>query len=323
MPAIIDSGPSQRGWSYYQPYFRCLKYGAILHSGLIDDESDALIRGTLGHVGLGHLHIRWMLQQRRQDPNAYYPPLEAMEAWTQQHPQGRPFLAQMQEVVRRYMIRFDTPPGRAIIGVEMGFTGVVGTVDGKFDLYLLHPNQPFDASWRATQPLPYTWGGRQVEPATLTTPGTRFGEPIYITRKLDLVYEEGRGLACVRDFKCTQGDTSGARALTYAMDGQFAVTRLFGWQAWGERFGANTIQLVGVDSPWPVKSHPLPATPWRDVLFARFLYQKAHEIAYHEIHTPLHEWPMAQHEQVCRPRYEKEGCPAMGFCMHGPHHRQM
>lgn len=315
---LIDSGPSERGWSFYASYFRCLKLGAILRLGILDDSSDARTRGTLGHIGLGHLHIRWMLQQQGGDPGMYYPPDVAMAVWSEQHTEGTPHLQQMQEVIRRYAAKFTAPPGR-ILGVETTMKGVLGMRGDTFGLWLLANPESLDSTWRAdAAPTPLAHDGHPIQPSTLPS-----GAPIYITRKLDLVYEEGRGLVCIRDFKCTAGDVSEGKARGYMMDGQFAVTRILAGQKWGSRFGGNTLQFIKTTDPFTVKSHTVPATPWRDALFARQLYSKAHEIAHHEAHTPIHEWPMAQHEQVCKGRYEKDGCVATGFCADGPAWRPM
>lgn len=314
MPLLVDSGPSPRGWSYYQPYFRCLKLGGLLRAGLLDDRSDALTRGTMGHIGLGHLHLRWMAQQQGKDAGMYYDPESAIEAWCERHPEGNAHKSDMIETIRRYTAKFRTPPGQRILGVEMAFSAVLGHKAGAFGLWALDANSAtvFNESWRPGHPPPIAVDGQPVAPACLPS-----SEPIRVTRKLDLVYEEGRGNVCVRDFKCTAGDVSASRADAYAMDGQFAVTRIIAAQVWGARFGFNTIQLVKTNAPWTVKAHTVPATPWRDALFPQQLYQKAHEIE-HWKNTNVHHHPMAQHEQVCRGRYEKDGCPGQGFCGQGP-----
>ncbi len=83
-PVIIDSGPSERGWSYYSRFLRCpmLFFWATIYAkrrGLgWDDTTPALARGTLVHVGLAHHHARIWARARGKDPDKIPAPVEAM-----------------------------------------------------------------------------------------------------------------------------------------------------------------------------------------------------------------------------------------------------
>ena len=309
---LIDISPTERGWGYYAPYFRCAHLGGLTKLGLVDDQSDPRIRGRLGHTAFAHLHQRWLCQQQGQDPTLYYPPEDAMHAHCQQHPEGWPHLPRMLECFRRYVARFPDPPGRRIVGVECVIAGVLGTLDGQWGLWaLLDPDD-------VESPAPRHVSGRSIQPSLLDCPGhADHGKNVTVTRKLDLVIEDTTGKLFILDSKFKASDVSERTKDAYAMSGEFAVSRILGQQVWpGAEIG---LWLVQTTAPWRVARPMVPDSPWRDQLFPRDLLWKAHEIARLELAYPdPHRYPMAQNETTCTGRYERDGCPARLACMQGP-----
>lgn len=315
---LIDSGRSEIGWSHYSAFAKCLHYGALLNAGH-RDTSDPLVKGTLLHVGLAHLHARWQAQQEKRDPEEFYFPEAAMAEWCRIHPEGQPFLGLITEVFRRYVARYPEPPGR-ILGVEMLIRAVLGTVNGKWGLWTLaQGTEGFNRSWRAGQYIPKSHLGGYIEPTTLDMPGHRnHGEPIMLTRRIDLAIQDRAGIVHVIDHKGTSGDTSRARARSYAMSGEFPATRTLCSQLWDGRFGQASLNLVQNVPPWSVGRHAVPFTPWRDARFAGMIHRLAHVIAQLQRDVPdPHDWPMAQVETVCVSRYGGE-CHFYEACMLGP-----
>ena len=317
---LLDTGPSERGWSYWGDAFRCMHLFALKRLGGYSDVGDPLIRGSLGHVGLAHFYARWMAKQNREDPDIFYEPEEALWQWSLRHPEGQPHLQRMNECVRRYIAKYPEPPGR-ILGVEHPLCGVVGYLeDGRFGLWALPVGEIVRLSWRYGDPWPRAAVGQLVSPATVNMPGApQHGEPIIVTKRFDLTIADKAGRIYVWDHKCTASDVSSARERKYRMDGQFAVTRILASQVYGERFAQATLNLVQTEEPWKVVRPTIQPTPWRDALFPRMVLKKAHDIAQATRDEPNpHFWEMAQHELACWHRYG--ACPFLEtpLCSHGP-----
>ena len=78
---LIDSGPSGAGWSSLESMTTCPQRYAYRHILFPDGlcNRDALVRGSIGHVGLAHLYARVKALQDGTDPEAFYTPDEAMQ----------------------------------------------------------------------------------------------------------------------------------------------------------------------------------------------------------------------------------------------------
>ena len=121
---IIDSGPSERGWSYYAAFLRCpmlffWRYVYTPKTGQRwSDYSHALARGTLVHVGLAHYYAQmWALQNGR-DPDRIPPPETAMPIVADRIGDlGREMLPVAVEMVRAYLQRYPLETFR-VIAVE-------------------------------------------------------------------------------------------------------------------------------------------------------------------------------------------------------------
>lgn len=311
-PTLIDSGRSRRGWSFYSDHFRCDHLAGMKRLGL-DDRTDPLTRGTMGHIAVAHLFQRWKCEQEGTNPDLYYPPEAAVYAWCSEvNPAGWEHYERMTECFRRYLARNPEPPKARVVGVEHSAAGVVGYLDGQWGLWALQ--NPDDVE----NPAPVHVSGKTIQPAPLNCPGhPEHGGNVYITRKWDLVLQDRRS-TYIPDWKFKAIEVNKRTAKKYAMSGEFAVTRILGAQVFPD-FKEAQLNLIQSDDPWGmVLNLPVPATPWRDALFPLHLHQKAQWIAYLERDYPdPHLWLMAQNEVSCVGRYEKDGCPAMEVCMFG------
>lgn len=321
---LIDAGPSLRGWSYYGDFFRCRHLWALKRLAHVPENADPLTRGSMGHVGLAHHFARGMAKQRGTDPDMYYTPEGAVEEWCARHPEGIPHFSRVIEVTRRYIARHPEMPG-TIVGVEHQVVAVLGTHASRgWGLWVIGTegaaSVDFGLSWRPDQPRPRAvLDGAEVEPTLLVMPGHRdHGAPILLTRRIDLSVADRAGIVMAWDHKVVAQAPSKDRAKKYSMDGQFAVTRIMASQMF-PRFAGAKLNLVQSQEPWNIGLLPVPPTPWRDGRFAVDLYRAAHEIAQLERDEPNpHNWPMAQHELVCAPRYGDHGlCPMYDACAFG------
>lgn len=88
-PILIDPGPSARGWHRIETFLRCPQLFAWKYrtgnsgsggsgKSFLDDNKASLSLGSLVHVGLAHHYARLRETQNGRDPNAYYPPVDAI-----------------------------------------------------------------------------------------------------------------------------------------------------------------------------------------------------------------------------------------------------
>ena len=76
---LLDSGPSARGWHRIEAWLRCKLFFALRYLVLTEGaDAEALVRGSLVHVGCAHRTARRRAIQRGEDPNVYYQPDEAI-----------------------------------------------------------------------------------------------------------------------------------------------------------------------------------------------------------------------------------------------------
>ena len=55
MSVLLDAGPSERGWSFFEAASRCMRLWAWKNLGSMERHtSDALVKGSLFHIGLAH-----------------------------------------------------------------------------------------------------------------------------------------------------------------------------------------------------------------------------------------------------------------------------
>lgn len=127
--SLLDTGPSERGWHYYERFLRCsmiyywrrrddaaLAEATANGTVIVPKIALALARGTIGHVGLAHFYARQRAIQRGEDPSAILSPREAMIARADSL--GRiDLLPEVSETVRGYIEHYGYEQA-AVLGVE-------------------------------------------------------------------------------------------------------------------------------------------------------------------------------------------------------------
>ena len=84
MPKLIDTGPSEWGWHRLDDA-RCLHFYAARHVYDLPQSqipSKHLVFGSMIHLVLGHHYKRMQLELKGSDPDVYYTPDQALEAWS-------------------------------------------------------------------------------------------------------------------------------------------------------------------------------------------------------------------------------------------------
>ena len=100
MPTLIYTGPSPHSGHRFDKFIRCPQrwaYDQIEPSPLpARTESPALIKGTLGHIGLAHYYRRLQATQDGENPGQWWAPLRAVEERAAQ--EGASWLRHVTEV---------------------------------------------------------------------------------------------------------------------------------------------------------------------------------------------------------------------------------
>lgn len=84
---LLVTGPSPRGWHRSQTAAECLQKYAYTYLYKVEGKEDTtadrtpLVRGGLLHLGLAHYYMRMRCRQRREDPDLYYTPAEAIRLY--------------------------------------------------------------------------------------------------------------------------------------------------------------------------------------------------------------------------------------------------
>lgn len=101
---LLNSGPSEHGWSRLSVAARCLRLYAFKYILKINhDDATALVRGSLVHIGLAHFYAQMRAVQQKSDPGRYYDPLEAMALVAPTFSLGPSLLPLCQKIVQQYM----------------------------------------------------------------------------------------------------------------------------------------------------------------------------------------------------------------------------
>jgi hypothetical protein len=128
---LLDAGSSGRGWSWRSNLLRCVHRFALIEAGYTGDDRDALLRGSLFHVGGAHYYARRQAKQLGADPDDYYDPLEAMERACIVEPARRPFLPICEQALEAYERKW-AHDGHEILAVEhLVAMDIVGPTTGK------------------------------------------------------------------------------------------------------------------------------------------------------------------------------------------------
>lgn len=88
---LLDAGMSDRGWSWRSDVLRCPHRAALKMAGYRGEGRDALIRGSLFHVGIAHYYAQMQYGQMGLDPSELYDPTGAVDAYIVKNPEAEEF----------------------------------------------------------------------------------------------------------------------------------------------------------------------------------------------------------------------------------------
>lgn len=240
-PILLDGGPSTRGWHQIEAALRCPQLWAYQYKDRVigpdgkperpTAPADALIRGTLVHVGAAHLFGTKAIQEggltwqgrRLTSVNEIYHPHDALRAMALDQGQWA------EEWVKHL------PTATAMI----------------------------DALYHEAIPLYYRAHVVAIEQEMRST----IGGELY-TQRADLIVEDADGGVWIDDVKTSARAGAGA-ALKFALSGQMLGYRWFGDNLWGSRFRGVRVILVQSTPPHKVERVTVPAAPFAAMHFER------------------------------------------------------
>lgn len=284
---LLDSGPSEKGWSRIETITRCPQLAAYLYKlhlplGI---NTRPLVRGSLGHIGLAQRYRRILAQERGEDPNIWHTPADAVRILAQRpgglkgtrdYAKNVGFWLEQVPLILDALKAYDAKYAKerfAVVAVERQLRAMIGATPG-------HPG------WKYTQ-------------------------------RADLVMEKADGFVYIFDHKFV-GHVSAQTLRDYTLSGQFLGYQVFGRALWKERFGGVWANLVGLEdgktftfrrgspdiAPWAVECHS------QAVIDAENDWVRL-EAAGRDPWT----YPKRLNTQVCRGLYGP--CPGQEMCRFG------
>lgn len=284
---LLDSGPSEKGWSRIETITRCPQLAAYLfklHLPL-GINTRPLVRGSLGHIGLAQRYRRIFAVEQGQDPELWHTPEDA---------------------VRILASRPGGPRGTRSYGKNVPFW------EEQVPL-LLAALKAYDAKYTGER-FSVVAVERQLR-ATIGAQGTRAG--YLYTQRGDLVMEKSDGYVYIFDHKFV-GHVSQQTLRDYTLSGQFLGYQVFGRALWKEKFGGVWANLIGLEDgkTFTFKRGPPELASWAVECHAQAVIDAEEDWARLEA-SGRDPWlyPKRLNTQICRGLYGD--CPGRELCRFG------
>ena len=271
--------------------------------------SDGRERGSMLHTAAAHYYARAGAAQPRgvivngavyTDPSAFYSPGDAIEMWAEKHGARRENLIRVQDVWTAYELHAASRPTQ-VFAVETEISGILVGDPSRPEL-LLCGTEHTDKGITAVIPSNY--------PSPIVPEG---GEPVLISRRIDLVRGSERGTTVVDHKFHARANVKGMQ-IEYRMVGGFMAMRILAEQALPRYTGRVVLNAVGTLPPYSIRDVPLKNTPSADLNFPLSLLEAA-RLRARFIGTPVDDWPSALNSSACGGRYG--GCSYADICAYG------
>lgn len=289
-----QTGPAQYGSSGVKAFTKCPQLYAYNKFVWKEDKGEsegALALGSAMHFALAHHYLRVRERQLGNDPDTWYPAIQAVELGLLEGVLDPISPEQLQTVRDIYRMRFnpDQRGGGKVLYVEESLDLDMGELDMPG-----HPDH---------------------------------GKPILYNPRLDLVQDspveapKGKDkMVWLTDHK-TASSPSGKTINGYKIDRQFQLMHLIGTTYFGENFGGVFLNLIQTVPPYSIEKVPIPSSPFLQAREQRRYIEMFHYRARLELETLRGErspfdWPNAEQETACIGRYGE--CAGYRLCWAGP-----
>jgi hypothetical protein len=295
---LLNAGSSGRGWSWREALLRCpqqFAYEKLL--GLQRENREALIKGSLVHIGLAHANVELLCEQNGWE-NDHMPWRDAIaelalqedheighgEAWQQ-------WVELATGTVADYLAQREAP---TVIAVEHRVEMWIDA-DGS----LVDP--PVDAEKRS---------------AMATDPKLALMGPPYLhTSRIDLLERDRYGRYWVTDYKTCYVIDARKRD-GFALSGQILGLTLWGAKTYGRDFGGSALQMLRLIKKRDRFPRVIPSpAPWALKEWGKSVVESEERLARLLAKDPRH-WPKTFSEQgPCMDRYGP--CSYRDYCLTG------
>lgn len=286
---LINSGPSARGWHRVESFLRCGQLYALKYVGkrLQRDGTAAepLVRGSIGHVGLAHHYARLQAVQRKQDPERFWSPQEAMARVAPLFGQlGLELLPIARMTVLEYISRY---------------------ADEDSTRKILHVEEQFSVELRDGRPPRHLAVADPAGPGRITP----------FTMRPDLIFEDSSKRGWIWDHKLVTV-TKASTSQRYINSGQFLALRMLGRALFGEKFGGVVVNVLQCFPNTRFQRSPVDPAPGLQARFPSIILDAEERIAQlMDEGRAVDEWPATASEQTCYTAYGP--CPAHELCRWG------
>lgn len=271
---LLNAGPSEAGWHRLQTVLRCPR----LYAYGSDWDKAPLVKGSLVHMGLAHHYQRIQAEQKGEDPEKWYRPVEAISVYS---------LEEYARTGSQLWLEYAEVAQKAL------------------ELYEFH--------WNAEQ-----WQIIGVEKELRANVYDEERDLKYLyTQRADLIVADKGGNVHIIDHKST-GRIAPQVVKRYSLSGQMLGYQMFGRKIWGEKFAGVMLNMVQVPKKLDGKFEftrpkldPAPAAVQnlkQTIIYAERILRQYKDL-------PPKEWPAAYHETACWTQYGE--CPKATACKWG------
>lgn len=277
MKQLLDAGPTEKGWHYYEIIMRCLRLAGAREAGAVPPtDAPALVRGSLGHVGLAHVYARRAAARAGRDPDAeLFAPHDAVRLLAGMH----------------------------TISTWDAMTPVA--LDA-LDAYHAHYGENDGGEWPEILAVERKLTGRFVAPDGRTVP---------YRQRADLIVRCADGKIRIVDHKLI-GFLDRHTINRYALSGQFLGYEWFGSRLWGDAWGGAILNLIEVGDGkrrFRFRRVASPAAPAAVADLPDAVLDADHEVARMRAEgRPWWRWSPRFNEAICWTLYGP--CPLYDAC---------
>lgn len=299
-PAVLFTGPSQRGWHFREPMGTCPQKWAFEHHPDLQTEPEViatkakdgrepLIKGSLVHVGLAHVYARRQARQQGWDPGTVATPAEAIAE-----------VARLEDDRMSHALGNPGPWGKWVTLAQ--------DVVYAYDAQTYNENENVIAVEHSLA-------------MTLPRVSEALGEPASLyTARADLIIQDRAQRYWILDHKSTYRVDQKKRK-GFVLSGQILGLYALGRHFYGDAFGGVRLNMIGLRPPYQfTRITPAPA-PWAMAQFEQVVLDRETKLSKLLVETEegvrtVWEWPKALSEMFCVHRYGV--CSFHDLCRWGP-----
>lgn len=269
-PILISTGSSGE-WGAHgtEDATRCMRLVALRKSGFDFSMADALVRGSIGHVGLAHHYARKWARENGENEESFYPPKEAMRLEAEKLG-GTKFLSLLSGLYDYYAQTYEKEVVE-VVSLE--------------EVYSAEIPRLFDVNGVA-------YGNSATRPP-----------PWKHTQRIDLVARERDGKIYLWDHKFLAEPTADGVVETYSLSVQFVGLQYLGRLHFGKEFGGVRVNAIGHRNGKLVREL-IPPAPGALKNFPYVIDEARRRVEFWKKADPSGEsWPKALSETVCKNQY--------------------